>query len=153
MIHLEAFQEFRSGLAFLRGGDAIRALPHLRTALDHEPSNPFYISYVGVAVAAAEQRWAEAEKLCHSAMRMNRRQAQLYLNLAEVYVAADRKQDAADTLVRGLRYAPHDQRLKIGLDRLAIRRPPVLPFLPRTHSMNRNLGRLRHHAMQVLASF
>ena len=152
MIQIESFQEFRAGLAYLRGGDAHKALPHLRSALHQEPSNPFYISYVGVAIAAAEQKWAEAEKLCHSAMRMNRRQAQLYLNLAEVYVAADRKQDAADTLVRGLRYAPHDQRLKIGLDRLAIRRPPVLPFLPRAHSVNRNLGKLRHHTMQVLAS-
>jgi predicted Zn-dependent protease len=152
MIHLEAFQEFRSGLTFLRGGDAIRALPHLRSALDHEPSNPFYISYVGVAVAAAEQRWAEAEKLCHSAMRMNRRQAQLYLNLAEVYVGADRKQDAADILARGLHYAPHDGRLKMALERLALRRSAVLSFLPRQHVINRNLGKLRHHALQVLAA-
>jgi len=152
MIHLEAFQEFRSGLTYLRGGDALRALPHLRSALDHEPSNPFYISYVGVAVAAAEQKWAEAEKLCHSAMRMNRRQAQLYLNLAEVYVAADRKQDAADVLARGLHYAPHDTRLKMALERLALRRPAVLPFLPRQHAINRNLGKLRHHALQVLAA-
>jgi predicted Zn-dependent protease len=152
MIHLEAFQEFRSGLAFLRGGDAHRALPHLRSALDHEPSNPFYISYVGVAVAAAEQRWAEAEKLCHSAMRMNRRQAQLYLNLAEVYVAADRKQDAADVLARGLHYAPHDGRLKMALERLKLRRSAVLPFLPRQHPLNRNLGKLRHHALQALAA-
>ncbi len=152
MIHLEAFQEFRSGLAFLRGGDARRALPHLRSALDREPGNAFYISYVGVAVAAAEQKWAEAEKLCHSAMRMNRRQAQLYLNLAEVYVAADRKQDAADILARGLHYAPHDRRLKMALDRLAMRRSPVLTFLPRQHPINRNLGKLRHHALQVLAA-
>jgi predicted Zn-dependent protease len=152
MIQVEAFQQFRLGLAFLRGGDAHRALPHLRTALDQEPANPFYISYVGVALAAAEQKWAEAEKLCHSAMRMNRRQAQLYLNLAEVYVAADRKQDAADILARGLHYAPHDLRLKMALDRLAIRRRPILRFLPRTHLVNRNLGRIRHHALQVLAS-
>src|SRR6202166_565545 len=152
MIQIEAFQEFRAGLTFLREGDARKALPHLRSALDQEPENPFYISYVGVAVAAAEQKWAEAEKLCHSAMRMNRRQAQLYLNLAEVYVAADRKQDAADVLARGLHYAPHDLRLKMGLDRLAIRRPAVLPFLPRQHAVNRNLGRLRHQALQVLAS-
>src|SRR5882762_9669949 len=89
MIHLEAFQEFRSGLAFLRGGDAIRALPHLRSALDHEPSNPFYISYVGVAVAAAEQRWAEAEKLCHSAMRMNRRQHTLPQDSGKAVLAGD----------------------------------------------------------------
>ncbi len=152
MIQVEAFQEFRAGLAFLRGGDANRALPHLRSALDHDPDNPFYISYVGVAVAASEQKWAEAEKLCHSAMRMNRRQAQLYLNLAEVYVAADRKQDAADILARGLHYSPHDLRLKMALDRLAMRRPPVLTFLPRMHFFNRNLGKLRHHALQVLSS-
>jgi predicted Zn-dependent protease len=152
MIQIESFQEFRAGLAFLRAGDAYKALPHLRSALDQEPGNPFYISYVGVAIGAAEQRWAEAEKLCHSAMRLNRRQAQLYLNLAEVYVAADRKQDAADILARGLHYAPRDMRLKMALDRLAIRRPPVLAFLMRTHLINRNLGWLRHHALQVLAS-
>ena len=152
MIQIEAFQEFRAGLAFLRGGDAHKGLPHLRAALDQDPDNSFYISYVGVAIAAAEQKWAEAEKLCHSAMRMNRRQAQLYLNLAEVFVAADRKQDAADILARGLHYAPHDLRLKMALDRLAMRRPQVLQFLPRTHAINRNLGRLRHHALQVLAS-
>ena len=152
MIDLQAFQEFRSGLALLRGGDAHRALPHLRCALDHEPANPFYISYVGVAIAAAEQKWAEAEKLCHSAVRMNRRQAQLYLNLAEVYVAADRKQDAADILARGLHYAPLDLRLQMALDRLAMRRPAVLSFLPRQHVLNRNLGKIRHHALQILAA-
>ena len=107
---------------------------------------------LGVVMARSEEKWAEAEKMCHSAMRMNRRQAQLYLNLAEVYVAADRKQDAADILARGLHYAPHDVRLKMALDRLALRRPPVLAFLPRTHAINRNLGRLRHHALQVLAA-
>jgi predicted Zn-dependent protease len=152
MIQIEAFQEFRAGLTFLRGGEARKAMPHLKTALEQDPDNPFYISYLGVALAASEQKWAEAEKLCHSAMRMNRRQAQLYLNLAEVYVAADRKQDAADILARGLHYAPHDTRLKMALDRLALRRPPVLTFLPRAHLINRNLGKLRHHTLQVLAS-
>jgi predicted Zn-dependent protease len=152
MFDLLAFQEFRSGLTFLRGGDAQKALPHLRCALDHEPSNPFYVSYVGVAVAAAEQRWAEAEKLCSSAMRMNRRQAQLYLNLAEVYVAADRKLDAADVLARGLRYAPRDTRLQMALDQLAMRRPVVLRFLPRQNALNRTLGRIRHHALQLLTA-
>jgi predicted Zn-dependent protease len=152
MIQIEAFQEFRAGLTFLRGGEARKAMPHLKTALEQDPDNPFYISYLGVALAASEQKWAEAEKLCHSAMRMNRRQAQLYLNLAEVYVAANRKQDAADILARGLHYAPHDTRLKMALDRLALRRSPVLTFLPRAHLINRNLGKLRHHTLQVLAS-
>jgi len=153
MVQVEAFQQFRAGLALLRGGDANKAFPHLKCAFEEEPANPFYTSYMGVAIAATQQKWAEAEELCRSAIRMSRRQAQLYLNLAEVYVGADRKQDAADTLVRGLRYAPHDRRLKMSLDRLAIRRSPVLPFLSRTHTVNRNLGKLRHHALQALASF
>jgi predicted Zn-dependent protease len=152
MIHVEAFQEFRTGLSLLRGGDAHKALPYLQSALEQEPANPYYVSYMGVAVAASEQKWADAEELCRSAIRMNRRQAQLYLNLAEIYAAADRKLDAADTLTRGLRYAPHDMRLKIALDRLAIRRPPVLWFLGRSNALNRNLGRLRHRALQLLGA-
>src|SRR3984893_7517282 len=99
MVQIEAFQEFRAGLTYLRGGDANKALPHLKSALEEEPVNPFYISYVGVALAATEQKWAEAEELCRSAIRMSRRQAQRSLNVAEVYMGADRKQDAADTLV------------------------------------------------------
>jgi predicted Zn-dependent protease len=153
MVQVEAFKEFRAALTHLRGGDANKALPHLQSALAEEPANPFYVSYMGVAIAATQQKWAEGVELCRSAIRMRRRQAQLYLNLAEVYMAADRRQDAADTLVRGLRYAPNDRRLKIGLDRLAMRRPPVLSFLPRTHLVNRNLGKLRHRAIQILASF
>ena len=152
MVHAEAFEEFRAGVALLRSGDSQKALSRLRCALGYEPANPFYISYVGLAIANAEQKWAEAEKLCVSATRVNRRHVQLYLNLAEVYVAADRRQDAADTLCRGLRYAPHDQRLKMALDQLAMRRPPVLLFLPRQHPVNRNLGKLRHGALQALAS-
>ena len=152
MIQFEAFQEFRAGLTILRNGNAGEAMPHLRFALEHEPDNAFYLSYFGVATAAAEQRWADAEQMCRAALRLNRRQAQLYLNLAEVYVAADRKQDAADVLARGAHFMPHDQRLKLALDRLATRRAPVMSFLPRGHVLNRNLGRLRHKAFQVLAS-
>src|SRR6202790_5574557 len=40
MIHLEAFQDFRSGLTLLAGGDANGALPPLRSALYHTPSYP-----------------------------------------------------------------------------------------------------------------
>jgi len=76
MVQVEAFHEFRAGLALLRGGDANKALPHLKCAFEEEPANPFYISYMGVAIAATEHKWAEAEELCRSAIRMSRRQAQ-----------------------------------------------------------------------------
>jgi hypothetical protein len=40
----------------------------------------------------------------------------------------------------------------MALERLALRRTAVLRFLPRQHVINRNLGKLRHHALQVLAA-
>jgi predicted Zn-dependent protease len=153
MIQTVAFQEFRTGLAFLRGGDAHKALPHLQFALTEDPENPYYVSYMGLAIAATEHKWDEAENMCMSAIRMSRRQGQLYLNLSEVYVAADRKKAATEILARGLRYAPHDDRLKDKIASLSLRRRPFLPFLSRTNSLNRNLGKLRHQAMQAFASF
>ena len=54
--------------------------------------------------------------------------------------------------IRNLPVAIFQMRLKKALDRLALRRSAVLPFLPRQHPLNRNLGKLRHHALQVLAA-
>src|SRR5260370_34920868 len=85
MMDTEDFREFKAGLTLLRDNYAKKALPHMRRAVDLEKNNPYYMSYLGVVLARSEQKWGEAEKLCDSAVRMKRNQAQLYLNLAEVY--------------------------------------------------------------------
>ncbi len=79
---------------------------------------------------------------------MKRNQAQLYLNLAEVYLVAGRREDAAETLAAGLKYARRDVRLSLALNRLAERRRPVLSFLDRRHPFNRHLGKIRHRTLQ-----
>jgi tetratricopeptide (TPR) repeat protein len=78
---------------------------------------------------------------------MKRNQAQLYLNLAEVYSAAGRPDEALEVLEAGLKYARRDIRLTIAKNKLTPRRMPVLGFLSRKHPVNRQLGRLRHQAM------
>jgi len=80
---------------------------------------------------------------------MKRNQAQLYLNLAEVYAAAGRRDDAVDALQTGLKYARRDIRLTIAMNKLTPRRSPVLSFLGRTNPLNRQLGILRHRAMRL----
>ena len=150
MFELDAFREFREGLAKLRDGNPALALPLLREAAKRDPENPYYVSYYGVSLAAAECRWEEAEKLCHSAVCRARRQAQLYLNLAEVYLAADRRQAAVDTLALGLHYMPNDIRLQTEYTKLSFRRTPVFGFLPRAHALNRNIGRLRHWVLNFI---
>jgi Flp pilus assembly protein TadD len=150
MLDTEAFREFKQGLNFLRDNYAGRALPHMQRAMELDRNNPYYMSYLGVVLARSEQKWGEAERLCDAAVRMKRNQAQLYLNLAEVYAQAGRKDDAVDALQAGLKYARRDVRLTIAMNRLTRRREPVLSFLNRTHPVNRQLGMIRHRALQML---
>ena len=143
MLDLEAFKDFREGLAQLRDGQPTDAVGLLRHASQRDPENPYYMSYFGLSLGHAEGMWAEAERLCHTAVCRGRRQAQLYLNLSEVYLCSGRRRAASDTLALGLHYMPHDSRLQIELGRLMERRQPVLRFLPRSHVVNRNLGQIR----------
>jgi len=140
----EAFREFKTGLTLLRDNYAMKALPHMRRAVDLDKNNPYYMSYLGVVLA-------RAERLCDSAVRMKRNQAQLYLNLAEVYATAGRRDDAVDALQTGLKFARRDIRLTIAMNKLTARRAPVLSFLGRRHPLNRQLGILRHRAMRMFA--
>src|ERR1041385_4127803 len=149
MMDTEAFREFKTGLTLLRDRHADKAVPHMRRAVDLDKNNPYYMSYLGVVLARSEQKWAEAEKLCDSAVRMKRNQAQLYLNLAEVYATAGRRDDAVETLQAGLKYARRDVRLNLALNRLVQRRSPVFTFLSRRHPLNKSVGKLRHRTLEL----
>jgi len=149
MMDTEAFREFKTGLTLLRDNYANKALPHMRKAVDLDKNNPYYMSYLGVVLARSEQKWGEAERLCDSAVRMKRNQAQLYLNLAEVYATAGRRDDAVEALRNGLKFARRDVRLTIAMNKLTHRRSPVLAFLERKHPLNRQLGMIRHRTLRM----
>jgi len=139
----EAIEEFKEGLGLLRSGQARAALRHLRKAVTLNARNPFYLSYMGLALGAAEGDWDQAEDLCFTALRMTRNRPELYLNLAEVYRRAGKKEDAVWILMSGLEVTKRDARLQHALSQLGIRRPPLLAFLDRKNFLNRHLGRLR----------
>lgn len=149
MMDTEAFREFKTGLTFLRDNYANRALTHIKRAAELEKNNPYYMSYLGVALARTQQQWADAERLCDAAVRMKRNQAQLYLNLAEVYIAAGRRDDAREALISGMKYARRDIRLNIAMAKLTPRRAPIFSFLERKHPLNRHFGMLRHKTLQM----
>src|SRR5215813_1123077 len=149
MLDTEAFREFKAGLNLLRDNFAGRALPHMQRAMELDRNNPYYMSYLGVVLARSEQKWGEAERLCDAAVRMKRNQAQLYLNLAEVYATAGRRDDAVEALRSGLKFARRDVRLTIAMNKLTHRRSPVLSFLERRHPINRHLGLLRHRTLRM----
>jgi Flp pilus assembly protein TadD len=150
MMDTEAFREFKQGLTLLRDNYAIKALPHMKRAAELEKNNPYYMSYLGVVLARSEHKWGEAEKLCDGAVRLKRNQAQLYLNLAEVYATAGRRDEAVEALQAGLKFARRDIRLNIAMNKLTRRRQPVLSFLKRHHPINRSLGKIRHETLTLI---
>jgi Flp pilus assembly protein TadD len=149
-IAADAVTEFKEGLAFLRSNYPRRALAHFTRALELDKTNPFYISYTGLAVGAADRNWEAAEELCYQAVKMRRNQPELYLNLAEVYRLAGRRQDAVEALVEGMRFTKQDPRLAAALRSYGYRRPPVLSFFSRDHFLNRGLGKLRSRVLRSL---
>jgi Flp pilus assembly protein TadD len=139
-----ALSEFKQGIKLLRNGHSAEALEYLRHAAELEQQNPYYLSFFGVSVARAQQKWVAAVKLCETALSLRRSEVQLYLNLAEVYVSAGRRDDAVAVLDRGLIYFRVDPRIKRARANLGRRCLPVLAFLEREHFLNRGLGKLRH---------
>ena len=136
--------DFKECLKHLRDGHPDEALLHARRALGVAPKNPFYLSYTGLLAAMAEQRFGDAESLCREAVGMKHNHAQLYLNLADVYIQAGRTSEAVATLEKGLISAGRDFRIRRALEKLGVRLEPVFAFLHRSHPVNRPLGRLRH---------
>ncbi len=146
----QAMEEFKAGLYWLFNNYARKALPHFRKAVELGKTNPFYLSYLGLSLAAADQRWDDAEEMCLSALRMKRTQAEFYLNLAQVYRLAGKRADAVETLNAGLPLTKRDERLSAALRKFGLRRSPVLPFLERTNFLNRELGKLRQRVMKPI---
>jgi Flp pilus assembly protein TadD len=139
-----ALAEFKQGISLMRNGHSAEALEYLRHAAELDQQNPYYLSFLGVSVARSQRKWTAAVELCKAALTLRRNEAQLYLNLAEVYVSAGRRDDAIEVLERALIQIRLDPRIMRARAKLGRRSPPVLPFLDRGHILNRKLGKLRH---------
>lgn len=143
---------FKLGLEALRNNIPGTALVHFREACALESQNPYFLSYAGLALARTEQDYDEAERYCIAALQMKRSQAQLYLNLTEVYMKQGKRADAVDTLQEGLVNTHGDEKLSRAFAKLGVRRPPVLTFVARSHPINVALGRLRHRTLRMFAA-
>jgi Flp pilus assembly protein TadD len=144
---LDPVAEFAQGVQLLKNSYPKKALVCLRRALECDKQNPYYLSFLGVAIARAERKWDQAVELCQQAIHLKRREIQFHLNLADVYVAAGRRENALDTIDRALNSLGKDKRLRSARSRAENRRTPVLPFLIREHFLNRHLGKLRHRVL------
>jgi Flp pilus assembly protein TadD len=139
--------DFKHGIEFLRQGQPAKATECFRQAIERKQQNPYYISFLGVSMARSQGQWGAAVELCKTAVNLKRNDVQLYLNLAEAYVSAGRRDIAVQTLDTASRCCGADKRIARMRGKLGKRRPPVLSFLPRTSFLNRGLGILRHRLL------
>ncbi len=142
-----ALTEFKQGIKLLRDGLPVDACEYLRHAAELEKENPYYLSFLGLSVARGQRKWVPAVTLCEKALSLKRNEAQLYLNLAEVYESAGRRDDAVAVLDRGMASFKVDARIRQARANLGKRATSVLPFLEREHFLNRCLGMVRHRML------
>ena len=142
--------EFREGVELLKNEYPEKALVKLRRAFESDKRNPYYISFLGLSLARAEQKWDQAMELCETAVQLKRTEIQFHMNLVEVYALAGWREKALHRLDGALRLFGDDARLRRARNKVVNRRSPVLPFFGRNHFLNREFGKLRHRILKRL---
>lgn len=140
--------EFKQGVSLLRKGHSAEALEYLQRAAGLRQQNPYYLSFLGVSMGRAQGKWTTAVDLCKTALSMKRNEPQLYVNLAEVYLSAGRRDRAIETLDSGAKHCGTDALIGRMRGKLGKRLSPVLPFLERGNVLNRRLGELRQRLLK-----
>lgn len=128
------------GIALLGRGERLKALSCFEKSY-RERRTPVCQSYLGLCIALERGKISEGLALCEEALRMESGRPDIYLNMGKVLLKSGRKNEAIDTVRRGLRLG-HDEDVVVWLESLGIRRKPVFPILPRRHFLNKYAGLL-----------
>lgn len=116
---------------------------HLVEALRVAPMNPVYLSYYGLCLANVGGDYKSAIRACRQAAKAMPRDPVIRVNLGRVYRLKGDIGSAHREFLTAHRLDKQHPAPAAELTRMGVRRPPVIPFLPRSNWCNRYLGRLR----------
>ncbi len=141
---------FKAGIKLLNDKKYSDALASIKMAIkkggyenmDEVP--PLYLSYLGLAMALAEKRYRNGATICEKAIKKEFYNPLFHLNLGKVYVAGGYKHKAIRAFHNGLRIDGDHDEIMTEIKKMGLRRKPVIPFLTRTHVLNKYLGLLFH---------
>jgi tetratricopeptide (TPR) repeat protein len=134
--------------SLLRVNNRKGALKMLSIALTEHPFNAFLLSYYGCLDAVVNKNYDSGVDLCKTAIEIIKEEVSwgregypvFYLNLGRAYMAAGNKKGAVKVFKKGLEADPEDPDLLWEVRRLGMRRKPVVPFLKRSHPVNKYAG-------------
>jgi len=132
--------------------DYLRALTLFIDVYGTEDSPPLQtakaasgLSYFGVCLALVQRQFKTAIDLCRRAIDLEFYNGDHYANLARVFIAANQRKKALETIDAGLKVTHDDHEgLHEVRRQLGIRARPAVPFLDRSHPINVTLGQARH---------
>lgn len=140
-----------AAIAIAKSEDYLRALTLFVDIYGQEDSPPLKspkdasgLSYFGLCLALVQKKFKPAIDLCKRAIDLEFYNADHYVNLARVYVAAGNRKKAVETTENGLKLMQEDEGLQRMRKELGIRSRPAIPFLDRTNPLNVSLGQARH---------
>ncbi len=147
-----AEDNFKNGMAAFRDNRAREAMALFEVAVtldarkqqDGGKVDPRYRSFYGLCVAFQGGKFREGLSLCRKAAEDEFYNHEIWMNLGRVEMEAGNKEKAHDAFRRGMHLAPAKQRKQFQrmLEVLGMRRRPFFSFLPRTHGLNRLIGRM-----------
>lgn len=134
------------GIKACREGDWDQGLALLGGLADRNIQDlpGLFYSWLGYGIALHEKRYRDGLRLCEHAVKKQFYEADNFYNLARTRLLLDDRQKAVEAIHRGLRLSPRHRGLRKLERNIGRRGRPVLPFLSRSHPLNRFLGRLRH---------
>jgi len=104
-------------------------------------STPKVRSYLAYCRAKVKNEYSDAITACRQALKEEPLNGDHYLNLGRIYLLVNKRGPALDIFRKGIKIGPHPQLMQ-ELRKFEMRKPPVISSLPRTHAINRALGKL-----------
>ncbi len=139
--------------AHLRSGEQKLAYSLLLQAADHYPDNPLILSYYGWLAAIIDKKHKTSIATCRKAFVvfkstnpriMGAVYPVLYLNLGRALLAAGRRREAVESFANGLKHDRSHGDLKKEMQRVGIRKQPLVSFLSRSNPINKYIGKMIH---------
>jgi tetratricopeptide (TPR) repeat protein len=101
-----AKEQFRKGMETLKAGDPWTAIESFRWAVQLNPRNPLFHSWLGAALTSTGKRLHEAEEHCKTAIALDYSNPLFYLHLGQVYKTGKLAQKARKQFETALKLNP-----------------------------------------------
>jgi len=125
--------------AVKRGDSTVALILFEETAKDDR--SPVVISCLGYCIAKERNQIQKGAELCSQALQNDPTNPIHYLNMGRIYVLAGKNSQAIRTFRRGIKLGLGKE-IRAELEKMGVRKTPVVRFLGREHPLNKYIGLL-----------